>query len=204
MSDPLLKRKHYRPPQALSFVGELSLARARTHEFCGPSRHTAALWAARAIAGPVIWITPDHARDRLNPDGMRPILDPSRFVFVTPVRGEDLLWSMEEALRAGAVELVVAELLAPPAMTPVRRLHLAAEAGAKNGGQVPPTGLLLTPGDGGAQGIESRWHLSPCHSATELGWVLQRRRARMAPPEAWQVTPKDGDFELSRCAATLP
>jgi protein ImuA len=104
---------------------------------------------------------------------------------------------MEEALRAGVVPLVVAELPEAPALTPVRRLNLAAEAGAeraRHGGLEAPLGLLLTPGDGGAAGAESRWHMAPLPSAPAAAaggprhWRLERRRARMAPPAGWTMT----------------
>ena len=81
--------------------------------------------------------------------------------------------------------LVVADLPGPPALTPVRRMHLAAETGAGLG--AAPLGLLLTPGDGGAQGIETRWHMAPAHEGSRRLWQLERRRARTLPPRRWQV-----------------
>ncbi|MFW8634448.1 hypothetical protein [Cribrihabitans pelagius] len=160
--------RHARPQ--LSPLKGVTLAQGRAHEACGPARHRFALWLAAAVQGPVLWIAPAWNSTRLNPDGMSECTTPGRFLFVQATRAEDLLWSMEEALRSGAAPLVVAELPEPPAMTPVRRLHLAAESASENAGaagraQSLPLGLLLTPGGGGARGIESRWHLAPAHPA---------------------------------------
>ena len=191
MATHLLTRASERRPPQLTLTGEIALARGRVHEACGPARHTFALWLAGRGAGPVLWIAPAWETAALNPDGMAGWAAPGRFIFVHPRRGEDLLWCAEEALRAGAVPLVVAELPTPPALTPVRRLHLAAEAGTGTG--AAPLGLLLTPGDGGAQGIESRWHMAPAHEGAAQRWHLERRRARTAPPKTWHLAPgRDG------------
>nr|WP_291337619.1 hypothetical protein [Defluviimonas sp.] len=176
---------------ALPFLGALSLARARVHEFCGPARRTLALMAARATKGPVLWIRPGWMPERLFPEGVVAFIEPGRLLFATPRRPEDLLWCVEEALRCAATPLVVAELPEPPRLTPVRRLQLAAETGAREGHQVP-TGLVLTPGDGGAQGVESRWRLAPRHRAGQSGWQLDLLRSRNGPPACWSLRASAG------------
>lgn len=182
----------------LAFLDGLRLARARVHEFCGPARRTLALMAARETAGPVIWIQAGWLPERLFPDGIGGHLCPARLIQVTARRAEDMLWSMEEALRAGAAALVVADLPAPPGLTPVRRLHLAAETGAAEG-RVAPVGLALTPGDGGAAGVESRWRLDPRHGPAHSRWLLERRRARTDPPASWRLDQgRDGALVLRR------
>lgn len=83
-------------------------------------------------------------------------------------------------MRAGAVSLVIVDL-PPPALTPVRRIHLAAETGGPMG--TAPLGLLLTPGDGGAHGVGTRWHMAPTHEDATQRWRLERHRARTLPPQ---------------------
>ncbi len=166
----LLTRDSHRapPPPAVRFAGALSLATGRVHEICGMARRTLAFTVAGAMRGPVFWIAPTWTRGGPYPDGFSHLADPGRFTFVAPRRAEDLLWCMEEVLRAGVVPLVVADLPEPPGLTPIRRLHLAAESTIRKGGTreggTAPLGLILTP-EGGAQGIETRWSCDPRH-----GW----------------------------------
>ena len=151
----------------------VALRRGRAHEVGGPARWRAALWLAAQTQGPVLWIAPIRTGMVPNPDGMAGLMDPARLIIARPARPEDALWCLEEALRSGAVAVAVADLPAPPGLTPVRRLHLAAEqAGTR------PLGLLLTPGDGGAPGVESRWHMAPGHSPDAMRWHLRATRAR--------------------------
>ena len=180
-------RSGQRPRPALSLHPDISLPLARAHEACGPARRSFALWLAGAMTGPVLWIAPAWHADRLNPDGMLAFADPARFLFASPERGEDLLWCTEEALRSGAAPLVVADLPGAPGLTPVRRLHLAAETGQATTG-IASLGLLLTPGDGGAQGVETRWHMAADHQGEARRWRLERRRARALPPAGWTAT----------------
>ncbi|MDZ4085990.1 MAG: hypothetical protein U1E69_04225 [Tabrizicola sp.] len=202
MSLPIQSR---RPQAQQPLAGDLTLQRGRVHELCGPSR---LMLAARIMAktqGPVIWIRPGWATERLNAAGLQPLADPARLILVQAQRDESLLWAAEESLRSGAAPLVIAELLSPPALTPTRRLHLAAETGAeaaRRDNATPPLGVVLLPGTGGAQGVESRWHMAPAPSrallwAEEDSFTLTRIRARLLPPASWslRIRPKEEELE---------
>jgi len=182
---------HHAPrhiPAQQPLAGDLTLQRGRVHELCGPSR---LILAARIMArchGPVV----------------QPLADPSRLILVQAPHDESLLWAAEEALRSGAAPTVIAELLAPPALTPTRRLHLAAETGAevaRRDRATAPLGLILLSGPGGAQGVESRWHLAPAPSRSllwseEESFTLTRLRARLLPPARWALHTRRMDETL--------
>ncbi|MEM1352066.1 MAG: hypothetical protein AAGF27_06960 [Pseudomonadota bacterium] len=163
-----------------------ALSLGRVHEIAGSARRSFAIWVAAQLSGPVFWIAPSWGIEMLNPDGVQAWIDPARLVFISPTRAEDLLWSMEEVLRAGAVTCAVVDLPALPSLTQVRRMHLAAENGGADGAHLP-LGLLLTPGQGGASGVETRWNLTPQHHAGKDRWQLECLRARTSPPQNWTV-----------------
>lgn len=180
-------------------VGDiLHLQSGRAHEFCGPARRVLAAWVMAGLpaGAPVIWICTGGRMEHLHPQGLRDWASPEGLVTLTPRRAAEALGCAEEALRSGAVALVVIEMSAPAALTPLRRLHLAAEEGLSRrrvraqASQL--VGLVLTPEKGGTPGVESRWHLAPCPAAgpqasVTPAWRLERLRARMAPTAAWQV-----------------
>ena len=195
MTANLYRINSFRPGRETPFVGGLKLAAGRAHEFCGPSRRTLALMLAGCLAGPVLWISSGRRKTRLNADGVLAHVNPGRLVMVSPPSERDVLWSMEEALRSGAAGLVVADLSELPAMVPVRRLHLAAETGT--GGGLASAGVILTADDGGAQGIESRWHMSPRHMSGAMRWRLERRLVRGAAPVAWDLVREPSGLRLS-------
>ncbi|MCP5036324.1 MAG: hypothetical protein GY945_01855 [Rhodobacteraceae bacterium] len=195
MQHARLSRKPHHPEQGQTFLGRLTLARARLHEVCGPARHTLAMIIAGAMQGPVFWVAPNWAAARPYGPGMVSFADPGRFVFAHAARAEDILWTLEEVMRAGTVPLVIGDLPSAPGLTPVRRLHLAGETGAREGRHAP-IGLILTP-EGAAAGVESRWFMAPDHGPESTRWQLSRKRARSAPEQTWQVRPHGDSFALA-------
>ena len=183
----LLLNKQHSHASTLKLWPDANLTLGRVHEACGPNRRSLAMMIAQKMDGPIFWISPEWNTDHPHVDGM--------ISFITPKRTEDILWIVEEVLRSGAVPLVVADLSGLPALTPVRRLHLAAETGLAEG-TLPPLGLLLTPEDGGAPGVESRWHLAARHQGTDNIWQLDRIRSRTAPPRSWRLSHQAGQYAL--------
>ncbi|WP_072779508.1 ImuA family protein [Marivita hallyeonensis] len=183
----LSRRSHRAFPEITLGDAEIALRLGRVHELCGAARHTLALAVTARAGGPAIWITASDPADSLCPDAIAEWINPGDILFVKAMKRDTLLWAMEEALRDGQAPVVIADLPGPPGMVPVRRLHLAAEAGCGKG-LCHPLALLLTPEDGGAPGIETRWALHAAHRHHTPLWKLDRLRARMAPPKQWVMT----------------
>jgi protein ImuA len=149
------------------------LAPARVHEAAGPAAPAFALTMAGLASGPVIWIGPAHAPERLMPWAARRFLAPERLLIVEAKGEADLLWATEEALRSGAAGFVIAAPEKPLSLTAGRRLQLAAEAGRT-------TGLLLIREDGGSNAAETRWHCAPlpgeAADSTRALWSLTKNK----------------------------
>ena len=90
-----------------------------------------------------------------------------------PMGETDLLWCIEEALRAVPVSLVIAEPEKPLSLTAGRRLQLAAEAGRT-------TGLMLIRQEAGSNATETRWACEPLASqpadSTLHQWALNKNK----------------------------
>ena len=130
-----------------------TLVRARVHEAEGRGRRAFALFQAARHSGPLVWILPAHAPElpmlRGLPHGVG-----ERLHLLRPARELDLLWCIEEVLRAAPVALVIAEPEQPLSLVAGRRLQLAAEAGRT-------TGLMLIQTDAGSNAAETRWACKP-------------------------------------------
>ncbi len=190
MSHPLLTRDTHRRSSRpmIPVLPDIQLTTGRVHEFCGPARRMLACLVAGRIDGPVFWIHPAWHPDELYLPTVARFFNPGRLTILRPNRVEDFLWTMEECLRDGSAPLVVGDFHAPADLTPVRRLNLAAEA-AMQERMKTTMGLLLSPGDGGSAGVETRWHIAGAHTPGKRAWRLERRRARMEPPKTWELTP---------------
>ena len=114
-----------------------------------------------------------------------------RFVTVTLKRPQDLLWTMEEALKSGALGVVIGDADAAHAgLSVTRRLALAAEAG-KSAGL-----LVFARADVAASASQTRWRAgsaasrSPPHDAAAPGrpaWNIELTRARGGRPGQWTL-----------------
>ncbi len=131
----------------------LTLLRARVHEAEGRGRRAFALFQAARHQGPLVWVLPSHVPELPMLSGL-PEGVGARLHLIRPEGEVDLLWCVEEALRAAPIGLVIAEPEKPLSLTAGRRLQLAAEAGRT-------TGLMLTRRDAGSNATETRWLCEP-------------------------------------------
>lgn len=143
-----------KPRPDIPLIPQVSLCAARCHEAQGPGADGFALALVAHLDGPLLWIAEAWRADRLNPVGLSQYADPARLLVVTPKDQTDALAVAEEALRAGAVGLVVLEVTKPLSLLAGRRLQLAAEAGGT-------TALCLIPEGMGSNAADTRWHCAP-------------------------------------------
>ncbi|WP_415182145.1 ImuA family protein [Phaeovulum sp.] len=148
------------------------LRQRRVHEAEGRGRRAFAWFQAIHHPGTLVWISPAHAPEipmlRGLPQGIG-----ERLHLLRPTSEIDLLWCIEETLRAAPVALVIAEPSQPLSLTAGRRFQLAAEAGRT-------TGLLLIQTDAGSNATETRWSCEQQASAqagsTLHQWTLKKNK----------------------------
>ncbi|NIJ41104.1 protein ImuA [Parvibaculum indicum] len=146
-------------------------------------------------------------------------LDPARLILASPAKPVELLWVLEEALRAGALSGVVGEIDGRSAtfdLTATRRLQLAAE---ETGTPV----LLFTghrrEGEGGASAAVTRWTVGPAPGHVDPAedffrrdfpglvgspcWHVRLGKVRGGAPAAWHLRWKaaEGAFDVAEGAA---
>ena len=168
---------------------------ARVHEVCGPGASSFAAILAAQGAGPVLWVRPGWSAEMLTPQGLSPFFDPSRLLIAEAPSPTDALAVTEEALRDGAVPLVVTEITKPLDLRQGRRLQLAAKSGGS-------TGLCLIPEGMGSNATETRWHCAPVFDAqdsTRQCWSLIKNKS--GTNGSWHVR---WDTEARRVAVVPP
>lgn len=144
---------------------------SRVHEASGPAAVSFALRIAAQMGTDLLWIKERWVSEQLNPTGFES-LDPARLILAQTGDQTDTLATAEDALRDGAIPLVVAQLTGPISLTAGRRLQLAAKAGAT-------TGLCLTPQGMGSNAAETRWHCAPVFASpdsTVQSWDLIKNK----------------------------
>ena len=151
------------------------LKRARVHEVCGPGAVSFATVLMGHLEGAVLWVREGHGRAHLNPLGVLPFAGPDRLLMANASDQADRLAVAEDALRAGALGLVVIEISKPLSLTAGRRLQLAAKAG-------DCIGLCLIPEGMGSNAAETRWQAAPvlndaADDSTLFCWSLIKNKS---------------------------
>jgi protein ImuA len=182
-----LTYKESNSSNSITILPQATLAWNRVHECKGPSKIIFALWLAQIVNGTILWISEAHNQQTLNPDGIYPYVNPAQFLFAKMRHKEDILWSIEEAMRSAACPLIVVDISSfNPGLTPIRRINLAGREIQEN-----VMAVFLTSDEyEGVQGVETRWHMAPIHDDINLKrkWRLERLKARIAPPKFWSVS----------------
>jgi protein ImuA len=104
---------------------------------------------------PFLWVRRRGGRFDSRPyaPGLAPFFDPARLLLIEADSEEQVLWSIEEGLRSGALAGVLGEVKSAD-LTATRRLQLAAEASAT------PALLLRLPGALRTSAALTRWQVS--------------------------------------------
>ncbi len=154
---------------------------SRCHEVCGAGGVCFAAIVCGLADNPSFWISEAWQPERLNPAGLATFCDPRKLVFAECKDHLEVLDASEEALRSGAVSVVVSQLSKPLDFRQGRRLNLAAEAGKS-------TGVFLIPEGMGSNAAETRWQCAPIFDpldSTLQRWELIKNKSGTLA--AWTV-----------------
>lgn len=143
------------------------------HEVYGPAANMFATLAGQK-SSLVLWIQEKWKRETLNPLGIKPFLDPERFLMARTHDQISGLSVAEEALRDGAIPFVVIEVTRALNFREGRRLQLAAQTGRT-------TGLCIISEGMGSNATETRWNTTPVfdpetQDSTLMRWELKRNK----------------------------
>jgi protein ImuA len=158
--------------------------------------------------GVVLWCLPRP--DLYGPGLAAHGLDPRRVVLVRASRGAEILWAMEEGLRAPGIAAVVGEVGSLP-MVASRRLQLAAERSGitafllrrwRDGGQAARERAL-------PNAAVTRWRIAtlpsrPLRDEPGVGhprWHIELLRCRGGEPACWEMEVPDATDHVSLAAA---
>jgi protein ImuA len=158
--------------------------------------------------GMVLWCLPRP--DLYGPGLAAHGLDPARLVLVRAPRDAEILWAMEEGLRAPGIAAVVGEVGSLAAVAS-RRLQLAAERSGitafllrrwRDGGQAAHERAL-------PNAAMTRWRIAALPSKSLPGepgvgrprWRIELLRCRGGEPACWEVEEADATGHVSLAAA---
>lgn len=176
------------------------LARAGLHEISGIGNpefgfHAGLLRRTADESGLVLWCRHagmEHETGLPYGPGLAAFgLVPAQFVFVRARKPADVLWAMEEGLRAGGLAAVVGDGIAPD-FTATRRLQLAAESSGTTAFLLPPFSRAskTTP----LSAALTRWRIHALPSVGEcvgmcwgMCWRIELVRCRGGAPKDWIV-----------------
>jgi protein ImuA len=109
---------------------------------------------AARLAGHMMWVRETWENTQISPTGFADFVEPSGLTICNTGKHTETLAVAEEALRSGAVSLVVMQLNQSLGLTEGRRLQLAARDGNS-------TGLAIIPEGMGSNAAETRWRCMP-------------------------------------------
>ena len=131
---------------------------------------------------------------------------PEQIIFVDVSRQKDVLWTIEEALKCGALTTVVGEL-AELSFTESRRLQLAVE-------QSKVTGFIhrYNPRSENTVACVTRWKIKPIRSDAGVlpgvgfpRWDVQLLKVRNGKPGTWQIEWAAGQFrQIAKQTFVIP